>query len=131
MLGKYPGDCLWAVVAFMIIAILMRSRSTGRIGSMASIVSFTVEALKLVPSEFLASVRHTTVGHLILGHTFMWQNLIAYSAGILGAMCVDIAICSRYRRVKIQPIKAPETAPPAVTPRAAAHVARAAVVAQL
>jgi hypothetical protein len=93
VLGRYPGDYLWAIVAFMMIAILMRSHPTGRIGLIAFIVCFTIEALKLVPSEFLASMRHTAIGHLFLGHTFMWQNLIAYVAGIISAICIDITIC--------------------------------------
>jgi hypothetical protein len=86
------------MVAFMIIAILMRSQSTGRIAFIALLVCFTIEALKLVPSEFLASVRHMTVGHLILGHAFMWQNLIAYTVGIVAAICVDLAIRPLLRR---------------------------------
>jgi hypothetical protein len=103
VLGKYPGDCLWAMVAFMIMAILMRLHPTGRIGLIALVFCFAVEALKLVPSAFLASARHTTVGHLFLGHTFMWQNLIAYSVGIVGAMGVDLAICSRFAMVQTKP----------------------------
>ena len=81
-LGKYPGDALWAIMAFLIFGLVFPRIPTTRISIYSLSVCFAVETLKLYPSQWLDSVRHTTLGHLVLGHSFTWKNYIAYTIGI-------------------------------------------------
>src|SRR5215469_1986586 len=88
-LGKYPGDCLWAVMVFFGLCVLFPRLTTLRIACLALAFSFTIETVKLCPWSWLSSIRQTTLGHLVFGHVFTWQNFIAYSIGIASASVGD------------------------------------------
>jgi len=47
------------------------------------------EALKLCPAPWLANVRHSTLGHLVFGQVFSWQNLVAYTIGVIAGLIVE------------------------------------------
>ena len=80
-LGKYPGDVLWALMVFFGWGFAFPAASRVRIFTLTGASSATVEFLKLVHIPWLVSLRQSTVGHLIFGHVFSWQNLVAYSVG--------------------------------------------------
>lgn len=81
-LGKYPGDCLWAVMVFFGLGVIFPRHTTLRLACLALAFSFTIETLKLCPWSWLSSIRQTTLGHLVFGRAFTWQNFFAYSIGI-------------------------------------------------
>lgn len=81
--GKYPGDALWSLMVFFGMGVIFSKASSLQLGFGALAFSFGIEALKLCQAPWLASLRHTTLGHLVFGHVFSWQNLVAYTVGIL------------------------------------------------
>ena len=88
-LGKYPGDAAWALMVFFAwCALRPRARAT-EVAACAMATSAGVEAAKLWQAPWLAAFRHTTLGHLLLGHVFSWQNLVAYGVGVLAGMAID------------------------------------------
>lgn len=91
-LGKYPGDALWSLMVFFGWAIIFRRAPTLRIAVLALATSCTIEALKLCQSPWLVSFRYTTLGHLIFGQAFSWQNLIAYAIGGACGLIIEIFI---------------------------------------
>jgi len=80
-LGKYPGDALWTLMVFFGWGALLTISSTLRVAQLAVGTSFAVELFKLYQAPWIVSVRHSTLGHLVFGHTFSWQNLLAYALG--------------------------------------------------
>jgi hypothetical protein len=42
-----------------------------------------------VEAPWLAAFRHPTLGHLLPGHVFSWQNLAAYGVGVLAGAALD------------------------------------------
>ncbi len=90
-LGKYPGDALWALMVFFGLGLVWRRSSTLRLATAALAFSFGIEALKLWTVPWLVSLRHTTLGHLVFGHAFSWQNLVAYSFGVVLGVLIDLA----------------------------------------
>jgi hypothetical protein len=90
--GKYPGDVLWSLMVFFGMGAIFRNASSLKLGLGALGFSFGIEVLKLCQAPWLASVRHTTLGHLIFGYAFSWQNFIAYTAGILVGLLVEVLI---------------------------------------
>lgn len=94
-LGKYPGDVLWALMVFFGVGAWFRRAPTWRVAAGALAFSFAIEFFKLVQAPWLVELRHTTVGHLVLGHVFGWPNLAAYTAGILLGVLVEAAGLSR------------------------------------
>ena len=46
-----------------------------------------VECSQLLAFDWLVSLRHTTLGALVLGQGFLWSDLVCYTAGVmLGAL---------------------------------------------
>ena len=69
--------------------------STATLAMFAAVVCVVVECAKLYTAPWIVAVRHTTMGHLVLGHAFSWQNLVAYAIGIAVAAGLDVAWCRR------------------------------------
>lgn len=89
-MGKYPGDVLWSLMVFFGFGIIFRTASSAQLSVWALGFSFGIEFLKLANAPWLASVRHTTAGHLVFGSVFSWQNLVAYTVGVLIGFGVEL-----------------------------------------
>lgn len=46
-------------------------------------ISYLVELSQLYSPPFLAALRRTTLGGLVLGYGFLWSDLVCYTAGAL------------------------------------------------
>ncbi|MGZ4963392.1 MAG: ribosomal maturation YjgA family protein [Limisphaerales bacterium] len=90
LLGKYPGDALWSLMVFFGLGIIFKQLSSLRLGFAALGFSFGIETLKLWQAPWLVSIRQTTLGHLVFGHVFSWQNLVTYTVGILAGLLVEV-----------------------------------------
>lgn len=82
LLGNYPGDVLWALMVFLGVGFLLPRVKTAHLMVITFAISCVVEFLKLNQNPTLVSIRHSTLGHLVFGHVFAWQNLVAYAAGV-------------------------------------------------
>jgi hypothetical protein len=87
--GKYPGDALWALMAFFGWRALRARARTRDIALLALATSVAVECAKLWQAPWLVQFRYTTIGHLLLGHVFSWQNLVAYAFGVAVGVALD------------------------------------------
>ena len=88
-LGKYPGDLLWALMVFFGWCGLRPRARTREVALLATATCVGVEFAKLWQAPWLVAFRHTTLGHLLLGHVFSWQNLAAYGVGVLAGVAFD------------------------------------------
>ena len=95
LLGKYPGDALWALMVFFGWGIAFRSASSLWIATLALATAYSVELLKLWQSPWWEEVRHSTMGHLVFGHAFCWQNFVAYAFGVACGLTVEIALAGK------------------------------------
>ena len=89
VLGKYPGDALWALMVFFGWRALRPRARTRDVALLAAATSALVEGAKLWRAPWLVAFRHTTLGHLLLGHVFSWQNLVAYGVGVIVGVVLD------------------------------------------
>jgi hypothetical protein len=87
--GKYPGDALWALMVFFGWRALRPRARTRDVALLALATSAAVECAKLWQAPWLVAFRYTTIGHLLLGHVFSWENLVAYAVGVLGGVTLD------------------------------------------
>ncbi len=86
MLGKYPGDALWATMVFFGWRAIFPLKRLRAVAAIAATSALVIELLKLYQAPWLVAIRKSTLGHLVFGHVFSFENLIAYAAGIaLGA----------------------------------------------
>ena len=96
--GKYPGDVLWALMVFFGWRALRPLARTRDVALLALAASAIVELAKLWQAPWLVAFRYTTIGHLLLGHVFSWQNLVAYGAGVLMGVALEAATRAMSRR---------------------------------
>jgi hypothetical protein len=61
------------------------------------LICFAVEFDQLVQAPWLVELRAHPLGHLVLGSTFGWADLIAYTAGVAIAALVDKAALFKRR----------------------------------
>lgn len=106
-LGKYPGDALWALMVFFAWRALRPRVRTRGVALLALATSVVVECAKLWQAPWLVAFRYTTIGHLLLGHVFSWQNLVAYAVGVAIGVALERLLPGR-------PEAGPGFAPPRV-----------------
>jgi len=78
----YAGDTLWALTLFLVLGFTFPKTCTGGIAITALILAFAVEFSQLYQAGWINAVRDTRIGALILGHGFLWSDLICYAAGV-------------------------------------------------
>lgn len=96
-LSKYPGDALWAMMIYWLLATAWPAGSVMRISTSSLIVSGLVEFSQLYQASWINGIRATTLGHLVLGRSFGGIDLVAYAAGILIAAVTDLLLLNRWR----------------------------------
>lgn len=81
------GDALWAAMMFWWISALLPAAPTWARLS----IPFTIAAAVETSQAFSAldAVRHTQIGHLVLGTDFDPRDFASYAAGVLAAGLAD------------------------------------------
>jgi len=97
MMGKYPGDALWALMVFFGWGVVLPTARTWRLAGYAALTSYAVEFSQLYQAPWINAIRATTCGHLVLGSKFQWMDLLAYSAGIVLGVILVSSLQIRHR----------------------------------
>jgi len=79
-------------MVFFGMGVIFNTAPSLTLGWRALAFSYGIEALKLCQVTWLVSLRRSTLGHLIFGHVFSWQNLVAYTAGVLVGLLVEALV---------------------------------------
>jgi hypothetical protein len=95
--GAYAGDTLWAAMVFLLAAALRNRARTAVLAAGALLFAFGVEAAQLYHAPWIDAVRATRAGALVLGHDFVWSDLLCYAAGVCLAAAVDLLLRFRAR----------------------------------
>ncbi len=84
-IAVYGGDALWALMVYWGFGLLFPKKSPWTIFMMATGFSFFIEFSQLYQADWINALRRNPFGALVLGNTFVWTDLLCYSAGtILG-----------------------------------------------
>jgi hypothetical protein len=95
-LAKYAGDAFWALMVFLGVGFLVPTWRTATVSALAVAVSCAVEFSQLYHAPWIDATRRTTLGHLALGDTFAWADILAYLVGIaVGAGAESAILCRR------------------------------------
>jgi hypothetical protein len=94
--AKYGGDALWALMVFFLARAVNPRPSLRANSAVALAICWLIELSQLYRAPWIESIRHTRLGHLVLGSTFNPPDLLAYAAGVgLGALLTWGAIRAR------------------------------------
>jgi len=97
-LSKYPGDVFWALLVFLILAIVKPVWSTRALAILAFGISCLDEVSQLYQAPWIDSIRATAPGHILLGSAFSWLDILAYAVGIGLGICIDLILSSMSRK---------------------------------
>lgn len=88
-IAKYSGDVLWAIMVYLIFSFIFKNASIIKIILISLIFSYGIEISQLYQGNYINSIRSTTLGGLILGHGFLFSDIICYTIGILIASILE------------------------------------------
>ena len=89
LLPSILGDVLWAVMMFFIISFIMVTSRRLLAGCISLSICYLVELSQLYHEPWIDQIRASFLGALILGHGFLWSDMLAYTIGIGMALLVD------------------------------------------
>ena len=107
VLAQHTGDALYTVAAFFGGCLLVPAARANRLAAAAFGWSVAVELSQLLPFGWLADLRATRLGALVLGQGFLVADLFAYAIGAAVAWLVDVTIRRRLPRGPQPPDKLP------------------------
>ena len=90
----YFGDFLWAMLIYFFYAIMFRWKINKAFWAALS-TSYAIEISQLFNPDWLEYLRSIKVFALILGYTFLWSDIIAYTLGIMIGALLDEYIAFR------------------------------------
>lgn len=86
-LDTYAPDALWALLVFLLVAAIKPDMSTWRTALIAFAFAYGIEFSQLYQASWINDIRAIWLGGLLLGHGFLWSDLLCYSTGIgIGAL---------------------------------------------
>jgi len=85
---NYAGDFLWAMLIFYTFALITR-KPTIHILIISIVFTYLIEVSQLFHPPWLEYLRSIKLFAFILGFTFFWSDLIAYTLGIILASGID------------------------------------------
>lgn len=93
--GAYAGDALWAAMVFLLAAAAWNRARTTVLAAGALLFAFGIEAGQLYHAPWIDAVRATRAGALVLGHDFVWSDLLCYAVGVVLAAASDLLLRAR------------------------------------
>lgn len=98
-LADYAGDTLWAAMVYVGFRFLFPSASIFTAAAISLLFSYGIEISQLYQADWANTLRSTTIGSLILGHGFLWSDMICYTAGVVLSAVIDSCfVSSSYRK---------------------------------
>jgi len=77
----HAGDVLYAVLVALLLRVARPALAPARVALAAFAFCLVVELSQLAHAPWLDALRATTVGALVLGRVFVWEDLPRYAMG--------------------------------------------------
>jgi hypothetical protein len=89
IVNLYLGDALYAVMMFYGYSVLLPLKKSIFRAVLALVTCYCIEFFQLYTAPWITTIRATLPGRLILGQGFIWSDILAYTAGVAVAFCLD------------------------------------------
>ena len=84
----YAGDVLWGSLFFLLYALIWPRRTCLWLAAWAIATTELIELSELYQGDWALRLRATRLGGLLLGHTFLWSDVLCvFIGGALAALC--------------------------------------------
>ena len=91
----YFGDYLWAMLLFFLFALTLRNMGTFNVAITTLPFTYIIEISQLFHPQWLDNLRGVWVLALLLGHDFLWSDIVAYTLGISTGALVESVLLRR------------------------------------
>jgi len=91
-LAEYLGDTLWALLVFWLLGFVFIHKTSLKLAIAALVFSYCIEISQLYHAPWIDSIRNTTLGALVLGHGFLWTDILCYTIGILSGYLIELML---------------------------------------
>jgi hypothetical protein len=79
---EYAGDTLWALLVFLLLGFIFKTKSSLWVSLVAITFSVGIEISQLYHAPWIDALRAYRLGGLILGFGFLWSDLVCYTLGV-------------------------------------------------
>jgi hypothetical protein len=87
----YAGDVAWGALFFALFCAVRPTLTTARAWIAAVLTTELIEFSELYRAPWLDALRATRGGGLLLGHTFLWSDVVCVALGASLAAGADLA----------------------------------------
>jgi hypothetical protein len=91
----FIGDILWGLMVYFIARFLFIQKTIKWAVIASLLFSYGIEFSQLYQAAWINNIRHTVLGGLILGETFLWGDMLSYTVGIAIGLGLDALIPGR------------------------------------
>lgn len=77
------GDFLYAVMIYFLVRIFLPFKNTFSIALLSLLICYSIEFLQLYQGEWMIELRKTLFGRYVIGQGFLWEDILAYTFGII------------------------------------------------
>ncbi|WP_083558583.1 ribosomal maturation YjgA family protein [Flavobacterium johnsoniae] len=77
------GDFLYAVMIYFLVRIFLPFKNAFSIALLSLLICYSIEFLQLYQGEWMIELRKTLFGRYVLGQGFLWEDILAYTFGII------------------------------------------------
>jgi hypothetical protein len=92
----FIGDVIWASMVFFIIRFLYIKIHFKWVVLTSLFFCYGIELTQLYHEQWIDSMRNTSLGALILGHEFLWTDIVAYTFGNVICLLGEIALLKQF-----------------------------------
>ena len=89
LLFPYAGDFLYALMFFFIVGFAFPKLESIKVAGVAVLICYCIEGSQLLEFDFLNKLRSHRLGGLVLGHGFLWSDILAYTFGGLAGFGIE------------------------------------------
>jgi hypothetical protein len=86
----FIGDILWGLMVYFMARFLFINKSIKWVTIASLLFCYAIEFSQLYQAPWINNIRHTVIGGLILGETFVWSDLLCYTVGISAGILVNV-----------------------------------------
>ena len=76
------GDVLWAMMVFLMFHFFFIDKSLKFVALISLCFCYLIEISQLYHEPWIDRIRNTSLGALVLGHGFLWSDVLAYTLGV-------------------------------------------------
>ena len=95
---QYFGDYLWAMLLFFIFALIFQNKGTFQVAMITLLFAYSIELSQLFHPQWLEYLRSIKVFALVLGYTFLWSDIAAYTLGVSTGALIEYFLLQKVRK---------------------------------